>query len=251
MSNELVRLTPSNAKRLVGAPDNVSLEDARQVRALIRVNPGGALALIADRDNNQLSLWQSALLFDEVVGQVPDVEECRQLIDDHVSPGTQEELLAIRSDLPASAAHVVDRERLIGAILRDIGAGEDNTSARAIVFLSWSLKLLEREDWPEILRMEIEDLTVQDLILLGIAWEHGPLAEISPDVYELHGINAGEAEERLRDLLADGYGLDDFDVEQAQKALGATRKAATSDQVNNLAEAARRAAEAATSGDDL
>ncbi len=272
MTTELVTVTPRALERLAanigttpkqGDGDLRIGDDAesREIRAMIRANPGGALALLADREHSQLSLWQSALLLDEVVGQVPNIDECRTLINDHVGEGTQEELLAIRSDLPASAAYVVDKERLVGALLRDIGAGEDNIPARCLVFLTWSMKLLDRPDWSEILTMEIDGLSVQDLILLGIATEHTrfeegddveeALEDITPDVYETHGLNPNEGEERLRELLEGGSALSDVDVEYARKALGEARTAAASDEVNNLADAAKRAAEAAASGDDL
>lgn len=247
--------------RLIGnASGRVSLmarvaDDAERVaieetRAMIRSNPAGALAIIGDRKNNRLSLWQNSLFMDEIVGQIEDPEVAQQLIADHISDGYTEELLAVRGDLPSSAATVVDPYRMVGAMMRDIGIGEVDIAARALVFMAWSLKAKDRSDWGEILEMEIEGLTVMDLILLGLRVEY---SDLTPDVFEDHGINALDGRERLRELRQERAGLDELDVEQARTALGKLRMVAAANKdgdLNSLAAAAAASVAAAAEEDE-
>lgn len=245
MTTTALVLVPEAAlARLASGTDRV---DAKETRAMIRSNPAGALAVLG---NKNMSLWQSANLLDEIVGEVPNPAVAQQLIADHLSDGYTEELLAIRGDLPSSAAEVVEADRLIGAMLRDIGVGELDIPARALVFMTWSLKAKDRPDWGEILEMEIGVYTVMDLILLAIRSE---FSELTADVFETHGIDCNDGRERLRELLEKRAGLYELDVEHARKALGNLRKvasASTGGDLNTLAAAAAAAVAAATEEDE-
>ena len=240
----LVPVPEAALARLASGSDRV---DAKYTRAMIRSNPAGVLEVLATKN---MSLWQSANLLDEIVGEVPNPAVAQQLIADHLSDGYTEELLAIRGDLPSSAAEVVDPYRLIGAMMLDIGIGELDVPARCLVFMVWSLKAKDRSDWGEILEMEIEGLTVMDLILLAIRSE---FSELTADVFETHGIDCNDGRERLRELRRERAGLDKLDVEHARKALGNLRKvasASTGGDLNTLAAAAAAAVAAATEEDE-
>ena len=245
MTTAISMIPTSAILRLVEFPNHAA---SVETRAMIRSNPAGALAILSDREGNQLSLWQSANLLDEIVGQIQDPLAAADLIRGHVSDGYLEEMLAVRGDLPASAVEVVDVERLIGAMLRDIGVGELDVPARALVFMVWSLKAKDRADWDELKEVEIDGLTVTDLILLALQSEFN---DLTPDVFETHGLDCIEGRQRLRELRRERAGLDQIDVERARKALGKLAEVAErDDQLGSLASAAAAAVVAAAEEDE-
>lgn len=228
-----------------------------RMRALAKKDPAGALALVSA--NSGIALRKRADLADEFIGEIGDDTKANEFITAHLTEADQAELLIARQDLPAALVLVVNAKIVIDAIRRDIGALELTEAWYAIAFLlrSWALKLKDRTDWEDLLEEEILDGTpLRNHLLLAAALEIGffdleasakesdPDADpedenIADDDETKHrhsalfaectrlGLDVGDTEKAIQDLLESGLPLDFTESDIASARAAVTQHAAT------------------------
>jgi hypothetical protein len=198
-------------KQLFGATKKVR----NTALALIRNNPGTALATVADFSGNELSIAARAKAFDEIIGEVETPEQAQKLVEEHLHPDLVSEFLAVRGGLPSAAGHNLNRQTLIAALLHDVNSYGNGAQGAALIVLSWAHSLKDRDDWPDFLEQNAEikvddedddsndiDYSIGDLVLLGLWYQRDRVTEDTC---------------RIMDDELDDLGFDDFDA--AQKRL--------------------------------
>lgn len=250
--------------------------DRSGLRALVRANPKAALTVLNKPGSETgLSDRGAADVLDAVVGEFGDPDEVRGEIEASVRPQRQVELLRARGDLPSSAADVVDPSVVLTAVFDEVQEAAsyvgslddgviDDRVEQQLTLRSWAVKLRDRDDWDEVLEMEVGSWTVFHHLLVAIFLEQRhnivrktdsgarylALEEIPADLFDQVGIDPAEAVEVLQEMLDDGQmpDIDDVDVQAIRLAMGEKRKvldAAPRTLADSEAEAAEEAADAA------
>jgi len=93
-------------------------EGRADVLAVIAEQPSAALARL--NDTKALTDRGAADILDEIVGQVPDGDRARELLEQELPPERLRQLLLARGDLPSSAAYVVSLEDIVRVVLADM-----------------------------------------------------------------------------------------------------------------------------------
>jgi hypothetical protein len=88
------------------------------VLAVFAEQPSAALARL--NDTKALTDRGAADILDEVVGQVPNSERARELLEQELPPERLRTLLLARGDLPSSAAYIVSLSDLVHVVLNDL-----------------------------------------------------------------------------------------------------------------------------------
>lgn len=201
------------------------------IKSLVSHDPGTALALVADCEDRQLSIPMRAQAIDEVLGLISDPEKARRVLNDHVVPSSQAELVAAHGDLYSVILQVADQEVVLAALAQD--AGDDHQVGAALLIRAWAQNLKDREDYDELLQMEVGEYTLYNLLLAAIRSES---RSPTPDMWEGVGLDPFEAQQDFEELLASGRlpNINEIDVELARRNLrerGRVFESATSKKV--------------------
>lgn len=93
-------------------------EGRANVLAVFADQPSAALARL--NDTKALTDRGAADILDEVVGQVPDAERARELMEQELPPERLRQLLLARGDLVSTAAYIVSLEDIVQVVMLDM-----------------------------------------------------------------------------------------------------------------------------------
>lgn len=135
-----------------------------------------------------------------------------------------------------------DGDHVRPSVRRQADLAFDASAKPFLILRSWAIKLRDREDFDDFLRMEIGHRTVREHLLIAI-WHQAEcpdkLAEIPPDLYDLFGIDPAEGREILAGLLdsddVPAFTRDEFELAR----LDLTRRRERLDAAPTLAEEAK------------
>jgi hypothetical protein len=234
-------------KKLVGAvslsaADNTAekKEDRDAVRAIVRANPTPALQLVAlPHTTTGLSTDDAARILDEVIALVPDPVEAAALMNDNVAGDRLVELVQSGAGRPTVIAEVVDPKVILASIFSEYGDNDDDELEGMFRLRMWANQLKERDDWYEILQMEVAERTVAELLALSVYLTYFNFhedmrvieeraEEIEADVWDEVGLDLDEAVDLLRDLARRGMipAVGREDVHKVRLSLGKAQVAA-------------------------
>ena len=221
----------------------------RAAMDVVRARPELGLAVLqSPKEITGLNDSGAAKILDELVGFYEDPDEARELLDNNIQPDRQVELLQARGDLPAAAADTVRPDVVLAAIFTDI---EDGRLESMLVLMSWAMKLKDRDDWEDILRMEVGELTVFDWLVGAVALHAKQVDSVTADMWVEVGVDPDEGHEAFEELDAAGVVLDidPEDLEEVKVRLGELRREAEAEPI--LADKAASAVEDLAEADEL
>jgi len=198
----LIMKTPKTDD-LVPEEDEALIRNA--VRKIIKEDPVFALEVVMRPSGTTgLTLRGVAEVLDAVVGQIEDPVVAREVIDATINRNRQVEILRARGDLPSSAADVVDQTVILSTIITDIH-NEENFE-QMFWLRAWAHKLKDREDWDEILEMEVGNTTIKGLLVIAITLEgklgaNWSIEDITGDAFDEVGIDFAEGFDLLNEMI--------------------------------------------------
>jgi hypothetical protein len=181
----------------------------REAIAILTQNPGNALALLGfGNDALGLTVRGASDVFEEVVGAIGDADEALELMRKHLTPDRLAELVVGRGDLPSAAALVADIDTLVAAINADMVAAKDEAEA-VFCAMTWAVKLVDRDDYDEIIDRKIQDHSIRWYLVMSI-WneagcpegeDDGEIAYITDDVFTDLGLDPDSSRRALYRFL--------------------------------------------------
>ncbi|TAL51356.1 hypothetical protein EPN81_00155 [Patescibacteria group bacterium] len=201
------------------------------VKSAAAENPGTAVAIIASvHTQGGASLPVLARALDNVLGLIQD-RKARGLLDKHVTPEVQAEMVVVHGDLPSVIIQVADPEVIVAALESDAAQTQevDRGHLVSVSFLirAWARNAKDRNDWLALLEAEIGELILEDLLIAAVYFDaREDVDEISPDMWEEVGLDPMDAYERLDELLETDElpRFSELDVAVAGKRLRALRE---------------------------
>lgn len=182
--------------------------------AVIRENPGVALEVLGRGNAGLVGIGASNVL--DVIAENMKPKDFREEFGGCISDERRHILLAGRADLFSSAVMVASQEDVIASLIESIGLsdpdrdpGADDVSMMLLMVRSWAMKLMEREDYEEILEQMIGKFTLRQHLLFAVCMNHGGFdgslasLDVSPDMFEEVGLNPDEARDELAELMED------------------------------------------------
>ena len=192
----------------------------REIKFGTRGSPGTALAIVASRHSQSgKNLPVLAQALDAVLAQIPDPELARRLLEEHLLPEAQEEMIAIHSDRLSVVVQIASPNQVLAALARDVRDGNSSLATAGLLLRQWAMNLCSRDDWDEILDMEFLDVPLRHLLLAMLFQQAGEdLEEITDDIWESIGLDADDSVELLRELLEDDAlpTFSELEISQAQ-----------------------------------
>jgi hypothetical protein len=224
--------TTALALRLDRQQDNASLAltlrevlrpgpSQEQFSTLVRDNPEAAYGALQRYRELGLGSRVAANILELITDEAEDVDEACDLLNKHLSPAQQAELIAARGDLSSTAAMVCDLGTFLAAMAEDIqesityvafdgGRVDDLHESSQMAFkchlvLGWAMKARDREDYDEFLDSRFGSSSkVRDFVLVALWHDQGSpedLDEITADAFEDLGIDGEMARDRLGRLI--------------------------------------------------
>jgi hypothetical protein len=251
--NTLMRLQSGgrDAGKIFGRALDGAEEEVREIRAIVRANPETAMVALQNTGATGLSPKGEADALDFILGEVSDSGRARQMMGDHLTPERRVELLQGRGDLPATAAYLADPEDILMALLAEVyddltwqstTFSEEDFVSVMISLRAWAHKLKDREDWGDILELEIgEQFTVREFLLadLWIEQESPSVASLPADIFVELGLEPDDDRHHLQEMV-DEDRVPEFRpgvIEEARKRLAEKRRAIK--EMPTMAESAR------------
>lgn len=198
--------------------------------------------LTQSREETGLTPLQEGEQLDMLIGTAGSDAQARAEIDKFVNPDRQAEAIAGFGDKTSAAALLLAPEVVVAAILESL---DDELIEAALLMRAWANNLQVRDDWDDVLAVEINGVTVLQLlvatILMNNATYRSPshreaqFQEIPGDLFDEVGVNPAEGREVLWDMVSDGT-LPDLNAESiahAREELG-TKFQAADDRVESL-----------------
>ena len=174
-----------------------------QTNALITIqeNPKQAIALLQNYEELGLTPRGSSKVLDLIVEQFKDSDEATQLMQEHLTPESIAQIISASSDLPSSAVIVAPQDSVIQAMMADVGGSIEESPMLSILMIrAWALKLIDRDDYQEILERYLGARKIKEYIVLALAHEFD---SITTDLYDEVGITQEDGEEILKTLKTD------------------------------------------------
>jgi hypothetical protein len=136
-------------------------DKSEQAMVPIRQNPRGALILLNSVDQTAVSVYQQSSVLEFVLGEIADVGQAREMIANCLTKEKLAELYGMNGTRHSILDQLATPEQIRDAILQEVSSlgvesGEDEVFI-ALVIRAWALKLCDRDDWPEILKLKIDE----------------------------------------------------------------------------------------------
>jgi len=233
-------------------------KDARAAALdVIKANPSSALAALQRGDSVLgLSPKGSADVLDDVLGLFANPLEARQLMNDHLTPERQVELIQARGDLPAVVTDIADMQLIVDAIREEIGAtkssayitegasapaeeeeeddDEDEEGAKSgnlittdsgyvpyLIIRSWAMKLKDRADYTQFLDEEFGKHPMRRWLTIAVWYEsHCPTGEDEDTLlaeFDQFGLDPAEALAELK-LMIEDHVIPHLDVGEVEES---------------------------------
>ncbi len=181
----------------------------RAALAILTQNPGNALALLGfGNDQLGLTVRGASDVFDEVLGAIENADQARDLMQMHLTGDRLAELVVGRGDLPSVAAQVAGIDTLIEAITADMTAAKDEAEA-VFCAMCWAAKLVERDDYQDIIDREIQTHTLRWYLIMSV-WneaccpeDEDEIEEITEDCFADLGLDPEDARRDLYRFLVE------------------------------------------------
>lgn len=205
--------------------------DDEQVKAAAAADPGTALSTISQvhgQGGKRLPVLARAL--DTVLGLIADPKEARQLLNDHLTPEAQAQMIAVHGDLPSVAVQLADPDVIVAALEIDTDMESLSLGSALRVSLlirAWAQNAKDRPDWDELLCREIADSTLRDLLIAAVYDDADEVeSAISADLWKEVGLDPIDSAERLAQLLEEDElpRFTDLDIAEARKRLRELRQ---------------------------
>lgn len=214
----------------------------RTTRLSLRNDPLSLMESIASvHSRGDLPVPVLARALDETLSFISDAEEAREMLNDHFSPEVQAEFTASHSDLFSCVIQIADPEVVLSALEFDVGSMKyASTSGITItvglLLRAWAANLKERDDWDEILEMEIANTSLRRLLVASVHFDADE--SVTDDVWVQVGLDPHQADEIFSEMLEEGTlpKYSDLDVAKAQRRLRELRQTFESSSTEALAE---------------
>ena len=173
--------TEITTARALGAISNLfagDKEDRDTALEFVRDNPAMALQALGSGEETGLTVSAKAKAFDLILGEVSDLEEARNLVEDNFNVDQVAEFVSERIGLPSASTQILSPDYLIATILHSMVGDKVTVSGAAFNCVAMAEDMKDRPDWPQILEMsfdgvdeenfEVDDLKFGDFLLLGL-----------------------------------------------------------------------------------
>ncbi len=240
-----------------------SRETCNNFGAVVRQDSDKAMRAVARYRDLGLSQKGAGTVLDLIVDELEAEDACK-LMDEHLTEQQQVELIASFSDRGSSTAIVAVMERVIKAMLHDIqqtielsdeplDAG-DSTYFTSEILLGWAQKLSYRDDFEEMLDVDMGDYTFKEYIALAVWLTNGApksrsgITDLVAGSFDDFGIEDDDGVEILVRLVPElgrqGFKFSSKRIARAQKRLSNAKKnKPQSDFVDQSAQAMKAAAD--------
>ncbi|MFH1946656.1 MAG: hypothetical protein ABIJ23_00650 [Candidatus Magasanikbacteria bacterium] len=183
--------------------DGLFGKEPQLVRASIAQDPVRALTiLVQGRESTSLNLTGQARVFEDILGEIPDLDKALQMVQDHLTPDYLAELLAERGDLPSTAAEIATAEMLATAFrvrINDLTQGGHFAYLYLFEVRAWALKLKDHREFEEWLDQSIGTATIREQVVQACWLETE--GDISVMVGELNFLGIDMSEEDILTIV--------------------------------------------------